>query len=279
MDCCDVLAELAPPPPAARTGFDACLPAQNAPTNNGVTPKFGFRGIAPEASPIGGDATVDRAEFSRNIESELPFLRRMVRRWHRDQANADDLVQETVLRALANAHLWAPGSNLRGWLLTIMRNQFFAAAAKSKRSTELLATMAVGDVSVPESSSTRLRLRDVQRVLHRLPMIQRTVLLAVAIEHRSYAEVAEAVGLSVGAVRCHLARARERLRVAVEGEPDSTPFGNRARGAPQPRAITQASAVPRQPEPMIPPDWHLSSPIHLDQARSPFRTDREPVAV
>src|SRR5437868_15414319 len=53
------------------------------------------------------------AEFSRRIEDELPFLRETVRRWHRDRAIAEDLVQDTVVRALATAHPWQPGSNLR----------------------------------------------------------------------------------------------------------------------------------------------------------------------
>ena len=252
-DCCDVLTALAPPLPAAGAGADVCPPPYDAHTSNAGVPRSAFGSSKREASRIGSDAGLDKAEFSRKVERELPFLRRMVRRWHRDHANADDLVQETVLRALANAHLWVPGSNLRGWLLTIMRNQFFASAAKSKRTTELLATMAMRDTSVPESGSTRLRLRDVQRTLRRLPIIQRTVLVAVAIDSRSYAEVAEALGLSVGAVRCHLARARERLRAAVEGESQIAPFGNRNRGAPKLQAITQASAAPRQPEPIMPP--------------------------
>src|SRR5216683_3842750 len=98
------------------------------------------------AGTVAGSAM---AEFSRRIENELPFLRKRVRRWRRDRANADDLVQDTVLQALANAHLWQPGSNLRGWLLTIMRNQFLAVAIKSKRSAELLAAFAARDGHLP----------------------------------------------------------------------------------------------------------------------------------
>src|SRR6266852_5926896 len=106
------------------------------------------------------------AEFFCRIENELAFLRKRVRRWHRDRANANDLVQDTVLQALANAHLWQPGSNLRGWLVTIMRNQFLAAAAKSKRSAELLTTIASRDGHWPhDASGVRLLLRDVERAM------------------------------------------------------------------------------------------------------------------
>jgi RNA polymerase sigma-70 factor (ECF subfamily) len=183
------------------------------------------------------------AEFSRRIENELPFLQKTVRRWHRDRANADDLVQDTVLQALANAHLWQPGSNLRGWLLTIMRNQFLAAVAKSKRSSELfelLAAFAERDSQLlPSANGARLLLRDVERALVRLGAIQRTVLVAVGIEGKSYSEVARILGMSVGAVRCHLARARERLRAAVNSGRYAVPFATR----PAPRAIPPALPI------------------------------------
>src|SRR6266478_9246594 len=70
-------------------------------------------------------------EFLRQIEAEIPFLKRTVRRWHREKADADDLVQDTLVQALANAHLWQPGSDLRAWLYTIMRNRFLAGANRS----------------------------------------------------------------------------------------------------------------------------------------------------
>src|SRR6201994_1961029 len=74
------------------------------------------------------------AEYLRQIENEIPFLRRAVRRWHRDKADADDLVQDTLVQALANAHLWQSGTDLRAWLYTIMRNRFLAGVNKSARS-------------------------------------------------------------------------------------------------------------------------------------------------
>src|SRR6266851_5267277 len=74
------------------------------------------------------------ATIGPQIEAETPFLRRVVRRWHREVADADDLVQETLLRALASAHLWQPETSMRAWLSTIMRNQFLATLARSQRS-------------------------------------------------------------------------------------------------------------------------------------------------
>jgi len=195
---------------------DTALPPNRARTGL-VEENSALASVSPQEEAVARLGNAKGADFARQVEDELPFLRKIVRRWHRDRANADDLIQDTVLRALANAHLWQPGSNLRGWLVTIMRNQFLAATAKSKRSTELLEIWGEQDVSAAEASGTRLVLRDVERALRRLPSIQRTILTAVALDGRSHAEVADSLGLSAGAVRCHLTRARQRLRAAVEG--------------------------------------------------------------
>lgn len=179
--------------------------------------------VPPTAAGIG-----PAADFPQRVEDELPFLRQAVRRWHREKASADDLVQDTLLQALANGHLWQPGSNLRGWLLAIMRNQFLAAFAKSKRSAEMLKRI---EESNPVNSSNpgepRLLLRDVDRALQCLPKTQRIVVSAVAIEGKPQEDVAQMLGISVGAVRCHLVRGRERLRTAVRGHNHPLPFARR----------------------------------------------------
>jgi len=164
-------------------------------------------------------------EFAQQITHQIPFLRRTVRRWHQNKADADDLVQDTLVQALAKAHLWQPGSDLRAWLFTIMRHQFLAGIAKSNRAAAWLNVRAADGTEVVEDSrEARLVLRDVDAALGRLPMKQRAAILLAGIEGQSYEEVAEAMGLSVGAVRCHLARARERLRAAVRGSDTRLPF-------------------------------------------------------
>jgi RNA polymerase sigma-70 factor, ECF subfamily len=163
------------------------------------------------------------AGTARLIEAEIPFLRRTVRRWHRSAADADDLVQQTLLRALANAHLWQPGSNLRAWLATIMRNEFCAAAARGER-WRAAAQMIDAVRPIGPDQDSRLTVRDVARALRRLPTKQRAVLVLAAIEGKSYAEIAETMQLSADAVRCHLARARDRLRVAVFGAAEASPI-------------------------------------------------------
>ena len=110
-------------------------------------------------------------DFARRIEGQLGFLQKAARRWHREKAQADDLVQDTVVQALANAHLWRgdqPDSNLRGWLFTIMRNRFLAGRVRWKRSETALDAIAAADECVPAVASrpeARLMMRDAERAL------------------------------------------------------------------------------------------------------------------
>ncbi len=183
--------------------------------------------MAPYAETIVGvpmsgvaDAPGPDIHFCRRIESELPFLRRIVRRWHRNSADADDLVQETILRALTNAHLWQPDSNLRGWLFTIMRNEFLAAAAKSKRAKTARGLLATGGSATTSATSipdSRLAMRDVERALHWLPDCQQTALRLAVLEGESTRRQRVRMKISVAAFRCHLSRARKRLKTIVEG--------------------------------------------------------------
>ena len=163
------------------------------------------------------------------IEAEIPFLHRVVRRWYRDAADADDLVQDTLLRAMAGAHLWQPGSNLRAWLVTIMRNQFLAAVAHDQRSRRAMEMLDFGNGNAAPAVEARLMLRDVERVFRRLPAKQRAALLLAGVEGKSYADAARIMGLTADAVRCHLARARDRLRSAVN-RPDETSWLRSAAG-------------------------------------------------
>jgi RNA polymerase sigma-70 factor (ECF subfamily) len=158
----------------------------------------------------------------RRLEAEIPFLRRAVRRWCREAADAEDLVQDTLMRALASAHQWDPGSNLQAWLTTIMRNQFLTTAARSQRDKLAGEELQPTEANAYADPDLRLTLRDVERAFKRLPESQRSAVLLAGIEGKSYSEAARLMGLSVDAVRCHLARARDRLRAAVYRRDEET---------------------------------------------------------
>jgi RNA polymerase sigma-70 factor (ECF subfamily) len=184
------------------------------------------------------------AEYLRQIENEIPFLRRTVRRWHRDKADADDLIQDTLVQALANAHLWQPGTDLRAWLYTIMRNRFLAGVNKSARSASALKEIAEpGPTSTAHASELRLLLRDLGAALRRLSSNQRSAVMLIGVEGKSYAEAAQSMGTSVGAVRSHLSRGRDRLKTAVDGIDTRLPFARRPAAAP-PATLASAMTPP-----------------------------------
>ncbi len=173
------------------------------------------------------------AEYRQQIENEIPFLRRTVRRWHRDKSDADDLVQDTLVQALANAHLWQPGTDLRAWLYTIMRNRFLAGVKKSALSASALKEIVEpAPKSTAHASELRLLLRDLGAALLRLSSNQRSAVLLIGVEGKSYAEAAQSMGTSVGAVRSHLSRGRDRLKTAVDGTDTRPPFAPRPAAAP-----------------------------------------------
>ena len=195
------------------------------------------------AKPADESRGAPSAEYLRQIEDEIPFLRRTVRRWHRDKADADDLIQDTLVQALANGHLWQPGTDLRAWLYTIMRNRFLAGVNKSARSATALREIAEPEPTTAHASELRLLLRDLGAALLRLSSNQRSAVLLIGVEGKSYAEAAQSMGTSVGSVRSHLSRGRDRLKTAVDGTDTRPPFAPRPAAA-QPAAVPPAMSPP-----------------------------------
>lgn len=153
----------------------------------------------------------------RDFIQHIPRLRRYARALTGDRSRADDLVQDTLERALVKFHLWQPESDLRAWLFTIMHNVF----VNQVRSSLSGMTMALDDETVLPSmratQSDRLEVRDLQQALLRVPEEQREVLLLVGIEQMTYEEAAGVLGIPIGTVMSRLSRARERLRALLAG--------------------------------------------------------------
>ena len=153
----------------------------------------------------------------RDFIQHIPRLRRYARALTGDRSRADDLVQDTLERALVKFHLWQPESDLRAWLFTIMHNVF----VNQVRSSLSGMTMALDDETVLPSmratQSDRLEVRDLQHALLRVPEEQREVLLLVGVEQMTYEEAAGVLGIPIGTVMSRLSRARERLRALLAG--------------------------------------------------------------
>ncbi len=149
----------------------------------------------------------------------IPNLRRYARALVGDRDGADDLVQDTLERAVRKFHLWRPG-DLRAWLFSIMHNVFVNQLKARKISPSVEIDEEMIAAHVPTVTSTDVM--DLDRALLRLAPEQREVVLLVALEDMTYADVSHALGIPIGTVMSRLSRGRERLRRAMDGE---TPRG------------------------------------------------------
>ncbi|MBL8472375.1 MAG: sigma-70 family RNA polymerase sigma factor [Rhodocyclaceae bacterium] len=150
------------------------------------------------------------------VIEHLPRLRRYARALTGDRYAADDLVQDTLERALSRWALLRPGSQPVLWLLTIMHNLFENQRREAWRQVD--AEQALAELAARPEQCDGLVLADLARALYRLPEEQRAVLLLVALEDLSYAETAQVLGIPVGTVMSRLARAHTRLARILDGE-------------------------------------------------------------
>ena len=153
------------------------------------------------------------SDFHNLIEHEIPRLRRYARALTRSSDRADDLVQETLLRAIAKAHLWQTGTDIRAWLFTIMHNQYVNMVLRAMReeATVDIEQMSSSLVATADPTASR-QLRELERALACLPGNQREVILLVGLEGMSYETAAQILSVPVGTVRSRLSRGRDTLR-------------------------------------------------------------------
>ncbi|CUU43865.1 sigma-70 family RNA polymerase sigma factor [Blastochloris viridis] len=138
---------------------------------------------------------------------------------------ADDLVQETLLRALSHIDSFQPGTNLNAWLFTILRNLFHSEYRKRRREVEDADGVYAARLSTQPEQGARLDLEDFKAALTRLPPDQREVLLLVGASGFSYEEAAEICQCAVDTIKSRVNRARTRLSqmLAVESVDDIGP--------------------------------------------------------
>ena len=172
------------------------------------------------SGPLGRteEAEIDKRQA---VIAELPRLRRYARALLRDSVNADDLVQDCVERALSRLTLFRSGTNMRGWLFTIMHNLHVNALRRRRYAldAEALNPGAEARIAVAPDQLSALAARDIGRGLERLPEEQRQVILLVGLEDLSYKEAARIIGVPIGTVMSRLARGREHLRQLMEEDP------------------------------------------------------------
>lgn len=159
-----------------------------------------------------------------DVAGQLPALKRYARALTRDEADADDLVQDTLVRAYEGRATFRPDADLKRWLFSILHNAFVsglrrdrAYAARLDRAAEL------ADTEAPPDQEARLRLAQVRAAFFALPDEQREALHLVAIEGLAYGEAASVLGIPIGTLMSRLGRARAALR-EIEGGSNIVPM-------------------------------------------------------
>ena len=158
----------------------------------------------------GTTAAVD-AGLRREITALLPDLRAFARFLARDRAAADDLVQDTVVRALAALGQFTPGTNLKAWLFTIQRNAFYEGMRRRRREDAAMrGRVAEAEAAAPQQFA-RSEISDLQQVIWTLPPLLREALILVAAQELTHEEAAAICGVPVGTMKARLSRARGLL--------------------------------------------------------------------
>lgn len=176
------------------------------------------------------------AEFKRNLMLQLSSLRAFAISLVGKVDSADDLVQETVMKAWASRATFTPGTNLRAWLFTILRNEFYTVCRKRRREVEDADGSFAASLGVHPEQTGHLDLADMQRALSKLPFDQREALILVTASDMSYEEAAAVCGVAVGTIKSRVNRARARLSVLLQIK-DAAEYG--------PDAATQAIIAAR----------------------------------
>ena len=150
-------------------------------------------------------------QFRDDLLASIPSLRAFGMSLTSRSDRADDLVQETMIKAWSHHQSFVPGTNMKAWLFTILRNEFYTQLRKRKREVEDADGVYSSSVSVQGNQQSHLELADLTLALAKLPDDQREAVVLVGASGFSYEEAANICGCAVGTVKSRVNRARERL--------------------------------------------------------------------
>src|SRR4051794_17913254 len=164
------------------------------------------RGLTTDAAPSGVSAEVRAAMLAL-----LPSLRAFALSLTNAREIADDLVQDTLVRALAKIDQFEPGTNMGAWLFTILRNNFYSQCRRTKHEVEDPDGSYAARLWAPPEQHAKCDVQDMLRALGKLPADQREALLLIVAEGLSYEEAAQVCGVAVGTIKSRASRGRVHL--------------------------------------------------------------------
>jgi RNA polymerase sigma-70 factor, ECF subfamily len=190
---------------------------------------------------VGDNVDADKL-FRDQLVALLPSLRAFSRGLCRHREMADDLAQDTMMRAWAARESYTQGTNFRAWMFMIMRNQFYSTIRKNSRMTSLDPEVAERVLVAAPGQHNGINVEDVAKAMQRLPAEQREVLLLIGANGLSYEEAAEIIGCAIGTVKSRLARGRTALSAMIDGPADDVLFSSPQQSA-KPGAGNDAAQV------------------------------------
>lgn len=161
--------------------------------------------------------------FHCGIVAILPELRAFARYLACNRVRADDLVQDAVMRALSARSQFVPGTSLKAWVFTILRNLFFEQERRRRREKKILEDEFMQDAVVQDMTG-RENLKDLERFLGKLPDLARESLILVAAYGMSHEEIAQISGVTVGTIKARVSRARALLKTLMDAAIDYDAF-------------------------------------------------------
>ncbi len=167
--------------------------------------------VAPEPVPLPDD------EFKEHLAAVIPHLRAFGRSLSGSRDLADDLVQETLLKAWAARKRFQAGTNMRAWTFIILRNLFLSQMRRARFKGEWDDVTAAKILAAPASQDRHIELGDMQRALLHLPQPQREALILVGAGGFAYEEAAQICGCAVGTIKSRVARGRVALENLLAG--------------------------------------------------------------
>ena len=180
-------------------------------------------------------------QFRQDILALVPHLRAFARNLCRGADMAEDLAQEALVKAWRSQDRFEPGTNLKAWLFTILRNEFYSQRRRNWRQTRWDEVKAERIAAPPDPQFWALQLSDTERGLRDLPDGQREALILIAAAGFSYEEAAEICGTAIGTMKSRVARGRLALADILDGK---TNFADRDRRMdPSDSILAQLSAL------------------------------------
>ena len=156
-------------------------------------------------------------EFKEQLAAVIPHLRAFGRSLSGNRDLADDLVQETLLKAWAARKRFQAGTNMRAWTFIILRNLFLSQMRRARFKGEWDDVTAAKILAAPASQDKHIELGDMQRALLHLPQPQREALILVGAGGFAYEEAAQICGCAVGTIKSRVARGRVALESLLSG--------------------------------------------------------------